>query len=35
LKIVDDLARMRVVNQKFDGWLFRKSEDGCRFSASC
>ncbi len=28
LKIVDDIAKMRVSGQKFDGWLFRKFEDG-------
>ena len=28
LKIVDDIARMRVTGQKFDGWLFRKFDDG-------
>jgi hypothetical protein len=28
VKIVDDLARLRVVNQKIDGWVFRKFPDG-------
>lgn len=28
LKIVDDIAKMRITGQKFDGWLFRKVDDG-------